>query len=320
MIALGTDEWMHRLHKTTKPRRTVAVLAAGLLAFVAVCLLWSLVEARLVFVDRVVVSDPDVPAELNGMRIAYASDVHAGTLLGQGQVRRTLAKVRSLDADAIVLGGDYVGGDWAGGAARGEEMFYPEAAKLEAPLGVFAVLGNHEGRDGAPEARALLEDAGIVLLANDRVRLRRSGAGIRLAGVEDLITGSPDFAAAARDIPKNEFAIVVSHNPDALPNGLRETRGAFDLGLSAHTHGGQITAFGLWAPVIPSRYGQSFRGGWERIEGVPVLVSRGAGVFILPMRFFAPAQIHLIELRQGEPGVRSLPPDGGGSGGQAGGR
>ena len=124
-----------------------------------------------------------------------------------------------------------------------------------------------------------------------------------VAGVEDAQTGRPDVAQAGRDISPKSFAILLSHNPDALPEGLPRAPGAFDLGLAGHTHGGQLTLFGLWAPYVPSKYGQRFRGGWSTVDGVPVLVSRGTGAYILPMRFFAPPQVHLIELRQGKAAV-----------------
>lgn len=270
----------------------------GLAVLAAVCLAWSLVEARLVFVDESVVTSPDLPSELDGTRIAFACDIHAGSLLGKRHMQSTLDKIAALDTDLIVIGGDF-----GGGGRQGYEWFYPAAARLDAPLGVYAVLGNHEGGGGRAGVRRELEAAGIELLENDNVRLARGGLGMRLAGVDDALTGSPDAVAAADDISRNEFAVLVSHSPDALPEGLADAEGAFDLALSGHTHGGQITFFGLWAPVLASEYGQRFSGGWETVEGTPVLVSRGSGVIILPMRFFAPAQIHLITLRRGEASV-----------------
>jgi uncharacterized protein len=241
-----------------------------------------------------VLYSPDVPPEFDGVRIVFAADLHAGRLLGQEHLSRTIDIINDLEPDLIMLGGDYVGG-----GRGGHEMFYEEAARLQAPLGVLAVLGNHEGRWLADEVRSELDAMGVIVVENQNVRVRSGEGDIRVGGVEDLTTGSPDIEAAAADIRTGEFAILLSHQPDVFPDGLARTRGAFDLALAGHTHGGQLTAFGLWAPMIPSRYGQRFLRGWSDVEGVPVLVTRGTGVYLLPMRFFAPPEVNVIELRRG---------------------
>lgn len=271
---------------------TLVVVTALAVAAVA----WSFAEARLLQVSRSTVVSPDLPVEFDGVRVAFLADLHAGSLLGPERVTRVIDDLIALDADLIILGGDY-----EGGGEGGEEMFFAEVARLNAPLGVFAVLGNHEVGWDREGVRRRLGQSDVLLLENDRARARKDAASIRVAGLDDATTGNPDLAEAARDIAPAEFAILVSHNPDVLPEGLAETRDAFDLALSGHTHGGQITLFGLWAPFVPSEYGQRFRAGWSEVEGVPVLVSRGAGVYQLPMRFFSAPEIHLIELRRGDP-------------------
>lgn len=281
-----------------KSRRRRLIASAVIAAFIVLpglVLGWSLFEARWLRVERSVVSHPEVPAEFDGLRVAFVSDIHAGTLLGPNHLRRTIDMVNGLDADLIILGGDYIGG-----GEDGNVMFYPEAERLEAPLGVVAVLGNHDARFDLTEARRKLPAIDITLLENRNVRIARGGSVMRIAGVADLNTQVPDIEAAAADIPADEYSILLSHNPDLLVRDLPRVPGAFDLALSGHTHGGQITVFGLYAPFIPSQHGQRFRGGWTEVEGTTTLVSRGSGTFVLPMRFFAPPQVHLIELRRGE--------------------
>jgi predicted MPP superfamily phosphohydrolase len=96
---------------------------------------------------------------------------------------------------------------------------------------------------------------------------------------------------------------LVSHAPDYLATALPAAKGTFDLALSGHTHGGQVTLFGLWAPILPSRYGQRYSRGWLTEEGVPVLVTRGVATVGPPLRFFARPQLHVIELKRGPAGV-----------------
>lgn len=284
---------------TKRRRLTVGI---GLALVMAALVGWSLVEARLLFVDRAIISSPDLPEEFDGARVVFLTDIHAGSMLGPGHVARMVDRVNQLEPDLVLIGGDY-----ADGGAGGEAIVYPQLARIRAPLGKMAVFGNHEAPCPLPpgecEDRPGLQKAGVLLLENERARIRRGAGSIIVAGVGDFTAGETDIRAAASDVSPASFAILLSHNPDALPEGLPEVPGAFDLALTGHTHGGQITLFGLYAPVVPSQYGQRFRGGWSTVEGVPTLVSRGVGVFVVPMRFFAPPQIHLLELRRGPAGI-----------------
>jgi uncharacterized protein len=108
--------------------------------------------------------------------------------------------------------------------------------------------------------------------------------------------GRPRLGPIIEGTNADDFVILVSHNPDyaeELPPG------AVDLTLSGHTHGGQITFFGLWAPYLPSDYGQRYRTGLVETENTTVIVSNGIGTIFPPIRFFAPPQIVEITLERG---------------------
>jgi len=274
-------------------------VTALIIAAIAVPLVWALVEARTLHVTHDVVTSPTVPSSFDGARIVFIADIHAGPYFGAGRMRNLVERVNELEPDIIVLGGDYVGG-----RANGKSVFYPAVGGFKARLGTLAVLGNHDTWEGKAEAIKGLEDAGIVLLANDHARIRGTGGdSIVIAGVEDLETGHPDAEAAAQDIARDGFAVLVSHNPDVFADALPATRGAFDLALAGHTHGGQLTAFGTIAPLVPSRFGQRYREGWLEEAGVPVLVTHGVGTVTAPVRFFAQPEINVIELRSGPASV-----------------
>jgi len=302
------------------------LLGGAVAVVVAVVLIvaWALIEPRLLLVDRAVVTSPDVPREFDGARIVFLADIHAGPHYGPERVRDLVARINAEKPDLVVVGGDFVssGDTYA-------SFVYAELARLRAPEGVVAVVGNHDIWEGRGAAHEGLEAAGIRLLDNDNVRIRRGSGWIRIAGTDDERGGRPDIDAAARDIGRDEFAVLLTHTPDVFATALPRTRDAFDLALAGHTHGGQVTAFGLWAPWIPSRYGQRYRGGWMTESGVPILVTRGVGsvrgpfslfggtgmpegtmkrlqALNVPVRFFAPPQYHVIELRRGEAGVRGL--------------
>jgi predicted MPP superfamily phosphohydrolase len=194
----------------------------------------------------------------------------------------------------VLLGGDYVGGK-----TDGASIFYPEVARLKAPLGIYAVLGNHDVWEGADQAVGGLSKAGIRVLDNESVRVRKGNSQIVVAGLEDLYTGHPDAVIAGRDVHPSDFAVLISHNPDALAGQLPVTSDLWDLALAGHTHGGQVTFFGLFAPIVATQFGQRYRTGWKSEEGVPILVTNGVGTVTVPLRFFARAEIHVITLRRG---------------------
>jgi predicted MPP superfamily phosphohydrolase len=150
----------------------VVVLVATLIA-------WTIVEARSVQVSRATITSPNLPTEFDGKLVLFVADIHAGPYLGKRRMRAIVDRINALEPDIIVLGGDYVGG-----RAGGKAVFYPEIKHLNAPLGAYAVLGNHDYWEGVEEAKAGLAAAGVTLLLNDNVPLTLDGASIRLAGVD----------------------------------------------------------------------------------------------------------------------------------------
>ncbi len=271
--------------------RTVAIVVVSLTAaFFAI----AATEARRLRIDRKELVSADLPEEFDGARIVFVADVHAGPHLGRRRVSALVDAVNELDADILILGGDYVGG-----RLDGAEMFYPQAARLRASLGRYAVLGNHDVWEDSGAARRGLEDAGITLLENEAVRVSRNGESIAIAGVEDLYTGHPDARVAGKDLKPSDFSVLVSHNPDVFGGQLPEMKGIWDLALSGHTHGGQVTLFGTLLPLAPDWLRKRFRSGWSYQSGVPVLVSNGVGTVTAPIRFFAEPEIHVITLHRG---------------------
>ena len=254
---------------------------------------YTLYEARWIHVARAEIRRPELPPGPDTVTIAFLADIHAGPFFRRRSMSHLVDIVNGLHPDVIVLGGDYVGGRMGGA-----QIFYPAAARFEAGLAKVAVLGNHDVWEGAQIAREALHAAGFVLLENENVAVPTSGgASMYFAGVDDLYTGAPDIEKAARGIDPSEFAVLVSHNPDVFAMQLESTAHVWDLALAGHTHAGQLTFFGHWAPLVPSAYGQRFRSGWLEQSGVPVLVSRGIGAVTLPVRFFARPEINLITVR-----------------------
>jgi predicted MPP superfamily phosphohydrolase len=243
--------------------------------------------------DALEISPIDVPiarlgAGLDGLSIAFLSDLHAGFYLHREDFVDLARAINVVEPDLVLLGGDLVNTRWD--QVTELDGFLRTVA---APLGVFAVPGNHEyyrGRDlGA--WRAHLEEHGVTVLVNDGRRVRRAGASLWLAGIDDLTEGDPDPDAALAGRDDGEPALLLSHHPDVFELAPELD---VDLQLSGHTHGGQIRVFGM-APLHHSRFGYDqglFRRGASRLY-----VGRGVGVTALPLRIDARPEVPLLRLR-----------------------
>lgn len=237
------------------------------------------------------------------LRAAFLTDLHYGLYIGAGSVAAWVDATNDLRPDVVLLGGDQLD-------ARMDappEPLLRELRRLRAPLGTFAVWGNHDygsfgrygGRQyGAPRAdwaakRAELEAefarAGVTVL-RDAGRALRDDAWV--GGTDDLWFGTPDVTGALAGAG-GRATLLVTHNPDLLPDLPRPA----GLTLCGHTHGGQVRLPGLGAPVVPSRYGQRYAMGWvQGAHGTPAYVSRGLGLSGLPLRNLCEPELALFQL------------------------
>lgn len=246
------------------------------------------------------------------LRIAVIADPHvAPPYMPLTRLDEIVARTNALDADLIVCLGDYVAGHRFTSAAIAETEIARRLARLSAPLGVYAILGNHDWWED-PDAQARLAGPtrmhhalaahGVRLLENDAVRLTIGGRPFWLAGMGDPIAflpqkqraprrGVDDLGAALGQISDEAPAVLLLHEPDFFP----AWRDRFALSLAGHTHGGQVRLFG-WSPVVPSAHGNRFAWGPVEEEGHTMVVSGGLGTSILPIRFGMPPEITLVEL------------------------
>ena len=232
--------------------------------------------------------------------MVFLTDIHRGVFFSQKRVADLVDRANALQPDLLVLGGDYVFAD-----VDYEASCFAELARLQAPLGRFAVLGNHdygehdEDVSTPDQAIRAADSAGITLLRNEGEWVERNGGRIRIGGAADNDQDVPRLAPALGDARPEDFVLLVSHNPD-FSEGIPP--GAVDLTLSGHTHGGQVTIFGLWAPFVPSDYGQKYRTGVVANDATTVIVSNGVGTStILPIRLLARPQIVVVTLRSSPP-------------------
>jgi predicted MPP superfamily phosphohydrolase len=256
----------------------------------AVCLLWSVAEPYFIEEKTTVIHDSDIPQNFVGKRIVFLSDIHHDRFFTRERVANVVKEVNDLNPDVIILGGDYVFGD-----KKYIEPAFEELAKLKAKMGIYGVTGNHDDWESYSLTIKYMKKAGITALTDKAEWLTIGDERIKIAGIDWYYLHEPDITPLIEDTSVNDFVILVSHTPDFAEN-LKTDK--IDLMLSGHTHGGEVTFFGLWAPYIPSDYGQKYRTGIIKTDKTTVLVSNGIGNTFLPIRFFARPQINIIDLEK----------------------
>ena len=225
------------------------------------------------------------------LRIAYASDFHAGPTTHPALLVAACAALRDAEPDLLLLGGDFVESD-----AAAVDRLAPLLSEIPAPLGRFAVLGNHDWWSSPQYVVDALASAGVDVLINRNVRLPTPFDDIWVCGLDDHSAGTPD-ADAALDGAEG-VRVVLMHSPSNLLDlgGQR-----FDLALCGHTHGGQIALpGGLPLVVAQGAFSRKYsRGRFHLATGGCLIVSVGVGCSLLPFRLFSHPEIAVCELSVG---------------------
>ena len=254
------------------------------------------IEPRWIAVVEYEIAAENLPEAFDGKRIAFIADTHHQTRSSYNLLEKVVKMTHDQSPDLILLGGDYSREQPVALAKCFEEL-----AKLEAPMGVYAVLGNHDYWN-SPLMRKSIADAEIELLQNDAVWLEDGESKILLAGVTDLWCDTPSLDDMRPELQESDFTVLLSHNPDYFDELSREERDQIDLMLSGHTHGGQVTLFGFYAPLRTAQ--AKYTSGLVKPDEngrASIIISNGIGTTSLPIRFFARPQIVLVTLNKAKP-------------------
>ncbi|NLF38480.1 metallophosphoesterase [bacterium] len=227
-----------------------------------------------------------LPPERDGLVLAVLSDLHLGSLIGERWIARLVGRVNAMHADAVLLVGDVVDGH----VDHVEDLLHV-LQELRAPLGVWAVTGNHEYYAGADRCVRLFEDAGYAVL---RDRCAEVAPGLVFAGVDDLAArremGIPidPFSAMLSNRPRGAV-VLLSHTPARIASAASAGAG---LMLSGHTHNGQLWPFNFIVRLV-----YRYIGGMHMIDKMPLIICRGTGTWGPRMRLWRPSEFLRITLR-----------------------
>jgi predicted MPP superfamily phosphohydrolase len=242
-------------------------------------------------VPEIAVAVRGLPRAFWGYRIALVTDLHHSRVVPSSWLHVVAERVRKLEPDLVVLGGDFVSH-----APRELEGLGAVVAGFRARDGVVAVLGNHDHWVGADAVAAAVRAGGAELLENQHRMLTRDGERLAVAGVGDFAHGSVRLDEALAGIPSDVPRVLASHNPDLIEYLPAEAR--VDLMLAGHTHNGQIH-FPLIGPLtVPSQFGGKYLHGLKRHGETWIYVSAGVGTAAVPFRWGNPPEVPVLKLER----------------------
>ncbi len=271
-------------------------IALGIiLALIVACLVWGFfVEPNRLVVHEEIIRIDNWPKELSGLRIAVIADIHAGSpFIKEAKLQKIVSETNQAKPDLIVLLGDFMITDRFFKQPIAPEVTAGILKNLSAPLGVYAVLGNHDWWFHGERVRSAFEQNGISVLENDVGEIKWRNSTFWLAGLADLWTQPQRINETIAKAPDGAPIIALTHNPDVFSN----LPPSVPLLLAGHTHGGQVNLPLIGRPIVPSHFGQRYAAGHIFENGHHMFVTTGIGTSILPVRFRVPPEIVILTVK-----------------------
>lgn len=234
----------------------------------------------------------DLPSAFAGTKVVHFSDTHLGFNKDAHDLVRLAKHIKKVEPDLICFTGDIVDSD-------PEDLIdsVPVLAGLTAPLGKFAILGNHDFKNTEMVTK-LLQSAGFRVLRNDSYLVKQGGAVMAVTGLDDLLHGKPEPEKALRGVPAGTFTLLMMHEPDYADTAQMYP---FSLQLSGHSHGGQIRLPLVGAAFTPYGSLKYIKGLYYTDDkAMPVYVNRGFGETYMPFRLLCRPELTVLTLRREE--------------------
>ena len=230
----------------------------------------------------------DLPDEFDGFRVAFATDFHYESRFSKNRLPGLVKALRAAEADVLLLGGDYRGRH----GGNMDELFQA-IRQVDYPMGVYAVMGNHEFGENDRLVREAFDKYGVKLLEHRLDTLTRGEARIILCGIRDPFNLKKNGVSPTLQLKTDDFVLLMTHTPDYIEDvDVTHT----DLAFAGHTHGGQVSLFRKWTPAKHfSKYGNKFLTGMKyNRAGIPIIISNGIGTSRKDVRLFTPSEVVVV--------------------------
>ena len=287
----GPPEW----GRTPVWPRRLRILLSAVALLIAFVVFWAFfIEPNRLVVREQSIQIDNWPRELDGLKIAVISDIHAGgPFINDKKLHSIVDRTNALHPDLIVILGDYMSSNGTFRRRVEPEVFSAVLKNFNAPLGTYSVLGNHDWWYSGAKVRAGLEQNGITVLEDGVLQINARGVSLWLVGLADLWTRPQRIEQTIAKVPQGQAMIALTHNPDIFPNVPERV----PLLLAGHTHGGQVRFPLIGSVVQASDFGQRYERGHVFENNHHLFVTTGIGTSIVPVRFGVPPEIVLLTLR-----------------------
>jgi predicted MPP superfamily phosphohydrolase len=269
-------------------RRFLKASGSGVLASLTGLGYGTLIEPDSVSIERPKVKMRGLPAALEGLKIVALSDFHLHPFTKLPHVQKAIELANAQKPDLVVFLGDYVDA-----TVDAIDELAPALAKLNARLGVFGVLGNHDHWKGALKVQSTLSRHGITVLRNTGLAISAGGSELFLAGTDSVWAGRPNLSAALANHRGKTPVILLAHEPDYADIATED--GRIGLQLSGHSHGGQVRVPFFGALQLPS-YGRKYDQGLYQVKAMALYTNRGIGMVDIPVRINCPPEVTVLTL------------------------
>jgi uncharacterized protein len=268
-------------------KNLLKILTIGFIAIFLLITYVRKVEPVWIEVVQVPLTLPNLSPALEGYRIVQITDVHSDGWMTTDRIKKISQRINAQHPDLITLTGDFVTND--------AETFAPALksfADLKAPDGSIAILGNHDEATNAKFITEVLESSNVKVLKNQVLTIEHKGGLLNIAGLGDAWSGEDDMRKVLQQLPGIGASIMLAHEPDVADQTA--ATGKFDLQLSGHSHGGQVSL--PFMKLVTPPMGHKYPIGQYQVGDLIQYTSRGVGTSGVRVRFNCRPEITVITL------------------------
>ncbi|PEC23181.1 metallophosphoesterase [Bacillus cereus] len=288
-----------------KKEHKISILKIFIISFISIVMITvslyfyaTEIERKLVTVTWNEIEAATIPKEFNNKRILQFSDVHLGPEFSLKQLDNLVEKMNELRPDIVVFTGDLIDKFGSYNAEREEAKGILQ--KIHAPLGKYAVFGNHDrGGGGSLFYKKYMEESGFSVLVNEVQKIKvDNGNYITISGLDDFLLGKPQIDSTLKNLKQKDFNMLLVHEPDVVD---KVGRYPVDFQMSGHSHGGQVQ-IPFVGPLITTKLAEKYVEGMYELEGkgkpLYLYVNRGIGTTRMPVRFWSVPELAVFVLKQ----------------------